>query len=93
MGEEKFWDISSLLPLCSNGWLLAVAVSFSHHHSYWMVPLSHLQFSLEREVGYLLLSLQVGSDCGSPGEDPVPIGQPSSCCHSSNNFLLMPIQT
>lgn len=41
----------------------------------WWPLFLHLQFSLEREVGYLLLRLQVGSDCGPPPHDPGPVGQ------------------
>lgn len=75
VGEEMVWHISLLIPLCSEGWLPVLPVSFTHITLVGWPLFLHLQFSPEREVGYLLLRLQVGSGCGPPPHDPGPVGQ------------------
>ena len=75
VGEERVWRISLLIPLCSEGWLPGLPVSFTHITLVGWPLFLHLQFSLEREAGYLLLRLQVGSGCSSPPQDPGPVVQ------------------
>ena len=69
------WLDTFLYWLRSALWLPALPVSFTHIALVGWPLLLHLQFSLERAAGHLLLRLRAGSACGSPPQDPGPVGQ------------------